>query len=146
MRSIFYDITYSDMKLRIKGNSLRLRLTRSEVSQLTTEGSLFNETDFGDASFRFGVEVRDDVRSVSSVFNQGSIVVTAPTAVVADWATTDAVGIYGEHSVSSGSTMAIALEKDFRCLDPGRDEDESDNFDNPLTGESRHAECDIGSA
>lgn len=74
-----------------------------------------------------------------------TIVVTAPASVVANWAATDAVGIYGEHSVSSGSALTIALEKDFRCLDPGRDEDESGNFDNPLAGESRHAKCDIGS-
>jgi hypothetical protein len=130
------------MKLRIKGNSLRLRLTRSEIAHLADEGRLESETDFGNQTFRFAVVSREENAPLSSSFGSNSIVVNASRAAVAHWAESNDVGLYGEQPTSRDDTLTIAIEKDFRCLDPRRDEDESDNFDNPLAGESRHETCD----
>jgi hypothetical protein len=38
------------MKIRIKGNSLRYRLTKSDVAQLAEEGHLQEEVDFEPAA------------------------------------------------------------------------------------------------
>ena len=36
------------MKLRVKGNSIRLRLTQSEVKRMQTENKVCESIDFGD--------------------------------------------------------------------------------------------------
>ena len=129
------------MKLRLKGNSLRLRLTRSEITQLATERALQDETDFGCGTFRFALCIRENAAALSAVCEPDAIVVSAPAALIAHWTATDEVGLYAEQPTSRGGRLTIAVEKDFRCLDPRRDEDESDHFDHPLAGETRHGNC-----
>jgi hypothetical protein len=72
--------------------------------------------------------------------------VSVPGSLGLNWAVTEEVGVYGEQTLPTGGTLIMAVEKDFRCLDPRRDEDESDNFDNPLEGQTRHAACDAPTA
>lgn len=131
------------MKLRLRGNSLRLRLTQTEVAALRDTGAWRTSTalsaDGGaglvyvvESSQSSGVEVRLDQNPTGV-----SVVVSWPAAEIRTWADTESVGLY--HETSWG--LKIAVEKDFRCLDPSREEDESDNFANPNECDSHHAAC-----
>jgi hypothetical protein len=60
--------------------------------------------------------------------------VTLPRHSALLWAETDQVGIEHFQPVAGASGLRIVVEKDFRCLQPRIDEDESDNFPN-LTDE-----------
>ena len=120
------------MKLRIKGNSLRLRLSRPEVNQVAAEGRLENQTDFGAGVLRFVFAASKEAAALSARFEEGSILVVAPIAQVAAWAANEDVGLYGEQSVSETDVLSIAVEKDFRCLDRSRaEDDEADNYPHP---------------
>ena len=120
------------MKLRIKGNSLRLRLSRPEVNQVAAEGRLENQTDFGAGVLRFVFTASETVSALSARFENGSIVVVAPKAQVAAWASNEDVGLYSEQPVSETDFLSIAVEKDFRCLDRSRaEDDEADNYPHP---------------
>ena len=56
-----------------------------------------------------------------------TVKVTLPKEDVAKWANGAAVGIYFVEPWG----LKVAIEKDFRCLDPRRGADEPDNSDNP---------------
>lgn len=114
------------MKLRIRGNSLRLRLTRTEVVRLAGDGRCVETMEL--AGSRLHYEVRTDLAAAGpeASFVDDRIVVTLPTAAVEAWARTESVSIRGTHG-----PLAILVEKDFACLQPRADEDESDMFTHP---------------
>jgi len=129
------------MKLRLKGNSLRARLTRTEVLRLAANGNLESQTDFGHATFTFSVVLGESHQPLSASIHPYAVVLHALKSLVEQWAASDQVGLYGEQSITGGHNLTIALEKDFRCLDPRLDEDESDHFDHPMTAQSQHGSC-----
>jgi hypothetical protein len=128
------------MKLRLRGNSLRLRLTQTEVISLRDTGGWRTSTALGPdggAGLAYAVEaVAAGPVGVSLGQESGglSVVVQWPAAEVRRWADSASVGMY--HETAWG--LKIAVEKDFRCLDPSRDEDESDNFENPNAEDGHH--------
>lgn len=120
------------MKLRIKGNSIRLRLTRSEVAAIAADGWLENRTDLGNRSFGYAIAASDSVGGLSARFDDASIIVHASKEAVAEWAVGEEVGLYGEQATAGGEPLTIAIEKDFKCLDRSRaDDDEADNYPHP---------------
>lgn len=113
------------MKLRIKGNSIRLRMTQSEVARLAAEGSVREAVEFGDKTFGYEIRSLDRVNTVNADLSGNSIVVSVPAAQVSEWADTDAVSI--EHE----GIPSVLIEKDFACLSERKNEDDSDAFPNP---------------
>lgn len=76
--------------------------------------------------------VRDaDCESPSAAMAGDTISVCLPSEVVDEWTNTDLVSIRGTQPLDDGSDLIILVEKDFTCLTPREDEDESDNFPNP---------------
>jgi uncharacterized protein DUF7009 len=80
------------MKLRIKGNSIRLRLGQSEVRQLATDGAVEETTILGPSRrqhFGYALYASPEELCVSAVLADGRIVVRVPAGVIDRWATTD---------------------------------------------------------
>lgn len=111
------------MKLRVRGNSIRLRLTRTEVERLAA-GDAVEETVELIRPFRYSLEAAD-TDEIAADFDGERIRVVVPRDRVADWAATKRVGI---ESVTGG--VRLLIEKDFACLSP-RGEDESNMFVHP---------------
>jgi hypothetical protein len=119
------------MKLRLRGNSLRLRLTQREVNDLVALGSVEENTAFGpQAMLSYAIAVGDGP-SVSASFEGGAIRVTVPLAEARAWATSDRVGIESEQATTDGEPLRLLIEKDFACLKPRTGEDDRDAFPNP---------------
>ena len=113
------------MKLRLKGGTLRLRLTRPEVDRLGDGGRVEEVTAFGPGErLVYDVESSAEASAVGARFADGRITVRIPAAAARTWAASDAVGISGTQG-----TLTILVEKDFACLDR-RDED-ADAFPHP---------------
>ncbi len=114
------------MKLRFHENSMRLRLSQSEVAQLAATGSVDERIEFvSDQMLCYALESadRDDV---VALFENNSIRVLLPASTVKQWAESDDVGIEGECG-----PLRVIIEKDFQCLH--RDaEQNADAFANPL--------------
>jgi hypothetical protein len=122
------------MKLRISGNSVRLRLTQSEVAEFAETGKVEDRIEFGGESnthLSYAVTSKSGAEKVSAKLEDGRISVIIPTTVADKWSQTEQVGIRGEQSLPSGKTLRILIEKDFACLTPRPEEDESDNFPHP---------------
>ena len=112
------------MKIRIKDNSVRIRLTQSEVNELYQEGTILSRTEFLEQSFVYAVE-RADLPELSVEFIENKITLKIPASLLEQLYATDIVGFEGV----SGK-VKLLLEKDFVCLDNTL-EDQSDNYPNP---------------
>lgn len=121
------------MKLRIRGDNLRLRLKRGEVEQLAAGTSIVEETHFPDAVLICRLDVSEN-SDISATFSNGSLAVSLPKSRVLAWASTDEVSLFAEQKVSGSDSLSVLIEKDFKCLEPGhhRDcEDDEDTFPHP---------------
>ena len=120
------------MKLRIRDNSVRLRLTRGEVDAVQETGVIRSQTGFpGGREFRYCVESSPASVNPAAFFSDNEITIRLPETMVLAWATTDQVSMQGEQVLDDGSKLQILVEKDFACLAPHDGEDESDMFAHP---------------
>ena len=113
------------MKLRLRHNSIRLRLTRSEVDQFQRSGQVQETLDFPQTPLVFSLESSPDAETISASFLGGRLSVAVPLAQGRAWATTEEVGFEG---VFKG--LSILIEKDWPCLHPSATED-ADTFARP---------------
>jgi len=120
------------MKLRIQGNSLRLRLSQSEVSQFSKTGFVEDSIQFAPgASFAYALESLSSLKTPQALYSNGWLRIQVPSADGNDWVRSDRVGISGEQPLESGKRLAILVEKDFQCLHGGEERD-PDAYPNPL--------------
>jgi hypothetical protein len=122
------------MKLRIKGNSIRLRLTQTEVEAFGTRNAVVEEkVNFGNQekpNFCYRL-VKNSTPNLCASFENGKITLFIPTAIADQWVnSSEEVGIEAQDG-----DLNILIEKDFACLNPRRGEDESDNFPHPKMNE-----------
>ncbi len=123
------------MKIRIRDNSIRLRLSRGEVDILMERGSIKSTTGFPDGEyFLYSVESSPASVHPTANFAKGEMCVRLPEKTVAEWATSDSISIAGDQLIDDGKTLSILVEKDFACLAPRDGEDESDMFPHPEQG------------
>lgn len=114
------------MKIRIKGNSLRYRLTRTDVDRFAADDYLEEQTNFGDKILVYAIQSYE-AEELSADFNNDKITLFMPAKLLHDWASTERVGIE-----NNKPPIYLLVEKDFKCLDNVA-EDQSDNYPNPLS-------------
>ena len=119
------------MKLRIRGNSIRLRLLRSEIEHFRTVGRVVDETNFGNGLLTYSLEMSPDVASISAKFENGEIRVVMPEKMAREWAVNEIVGFEVDQDVAENELLTILVEKDFACLDRPDDPDHADAFPHP---------------
>jgi hypothetical protein len=124
------------MKLRIKGDSMRLRVSRSEVSRILAGDCLEDTIHFApEPSANFTYALRQEAAmsrpTVQVAGNKVTILIPADQASA--WGVTDQVGIAEDISLGDLGSLALLIEKDFACLDRS-DEDNQDTFPNPSAG------------
>ena len=121
------------MKLRIRGDSIRLRLKRGEVDQIAAGTSIVEKTHFPNAVLTFRLDVTEN-NDISASFGDGCLIVRLPESKILDWASTDEISLEAEQELSGAGVLSLLIEKDFSCLEPGhhRDgEDDEDTFPHP---------------
>ena len=124
------------MKLRIKGNSLRLRVTPSEVKQLLHDGAIREYVQLtANSKDRLTYSVVSSLSALTTTvaYQLGNIAVSVPQIELERWAGGDDVGVYAEVALGGGQMLSVAIEKDFACLDLSDAENE-DTFPNPQIG------------
>ncbi|CAN5905175.1 hypothetical protein BH24BAC1_BH24BAC1_31440 [soil metagenome] len=119
------------MKLRIKGNTLRLRLTQTELDQLGRGETVREEIPFPQATLTYAVRPDATLSSMAVQYQGHEVLVRLPEYQVREWVDTDLVGLEETLEVGNGKTLYLLLEKDFQCLHKRPNEEESDQFANP---------------
>lgn len=116
------------MKIRIQNNSIRFRLSQTEVRDYGREGACMGKTEFADANTLMYRLAQSS--EFGATFNNKVITISLPEEEVKSWIASDQVSICGELSLENEDILSILVEKDFKCLTE-RNEDESDLFPNP---------------
>lgn len=125
------------MKLRIKGNSIRLRVSRSELSGFSSGAPIAETVYFGaapGAQLTYALLHRADIDKLALEYQPGRFDVVMPSSMARMWAETDQVGIAASVDLGANGTLTILVEKDFACLDR-TDGENADTFPNPLAGQ-----------
>jgi len=121
------------MKLRIKDNSLRFRVSQSELASLADSGCTEKTIYFGSdeaSRLTYSLECRPSSSPATLLYHPGKISVVLSKSGVKAWGESEQVGIYATVDVGPHGTLDILVEKDFACLDLS-DTDNHDTFPNP---------------
>ncbi len=118
------------MKIRIKGNSIRLRLTKSDIELLGTKGIVEEKTNFPGSVLTYQLINDNGISETEAHFGSNTISVLFPAPLSNLLCNTDAVSYENHQSLSNGQKLYILVEKDFKCLDNTL-EDQSDNYEHP---------------
>ena len=119
------------MKLRLKGNAIRLRLSQKDVATLAAEGLIEEQISFSkDITLCYRLEAKEEIFKLGTSYAENTITVFIPKDFTNDWPGNNVVGTSAIHINEDGSEIFILIEKDFKCLDDNM-EDQSDNFANP---------------
>jgi hypothetical protein len=117
------------MKIRIKDNSVRFRLTKSEVQKLCTENYIEAKTEFNTTTLLYAIQVKD-IEWLDADFANEKITLLFPKTFAITWETNEIITHENYITLNNGNQLKLLLEKDFVCLDHTT-EDQSDNYENP---------------
>lgn len=112
------------MKLRINGNSIRLRLTPEEVQAVSLGERIHATCKLLNGLFSYELKPETDWHAEILGTN---ISISLPIAEASGWAENDQVGF--EYRFSNG--LLVLIEKDFQCLHPRDHENEDHLYPNP---------------
>ncbi len=125
------------MKLRIRGNSVRIRVTRNEVAKLAAGERIEQQTEFSATSRLVStLEPSAHAPGVIATFDGTRLALIVPSDQVRQWAASDQVGIQAEQSTGAGQWLRLLIEKDFECLH-SQAEGDTDAFPNPRNSETK---------
>lgn len=115
------------MKLRIAGNSIRLRLNQKEVSQFVNQGFVRATCQIGDQILTYEIAQDDVCDQIKAHMCDHNITVSVPKPIAQFWDIDTRTGF----DAKDNHGLYILIEKDFQCLQTRSHEDESDNYPNP---------------
>ncbi len=119
------------MKIRIRDNSIRIRLSQREVSKLGKGGMIANELEFpGESTLGFQLLVDEHFKAS---YEDDTIKISIPKTTLGDWVKSDDLTISHDLKTSENQSMWILVEKDLQCKTERPREDDSDAFPNPVT-------------
>ena len=119
------------MKLRLKDNTIRIRLSMDEVNTLMEEENISSLTSFPgqqSLSTHLNLGTQD---GVGVTFRDNVLHLALPKEKMKDWHRNDQVGHCWLIDLDQGGHLEITLEKDFKCLTDRPGEDESALYPNP---------------
>ena len=123
------------MKLRVLDNSIRLRLTRREVTAIGDDSVVRGRVRFaGNNTFVYMLESSSTTVKPEAYVSNNVLTVRVPQMDIRRWARSEEISIQSEQLLDDGDHLKILIEKDFHCLSPREGEDESDMFPHPETG------------
>lgn len=100
------------MKLWIRGNSLRLRVSKTELAKLADTGKVEETVRFSsERALRYAIEVRP-TGAVTAAFTGDAIVVALPKPRLDLWLRPAEVSVEGSQPIGGGKILEIVLEKD----------------------------------
>src|SRR5262245_28852119 len=106
------------MKLRIKGNSVRLRLDRRDLAELVDTGRVDDAVRFGpgaNQALSYAVELGPDDCNRSHIrYSSGQLVATVDRDQAVAWQQSELVGFDHQQQVEGG-VVRLIIEKDFAC-------------------------------
>jgi hypothetical protein len=119
------------MKLRLRENSLRLRLLRSEVDRLVRTERVEEVITFAPGlQLRYRLIVTGGAVICATI--EGAVItVELPAPVARQFAASELTTIEHKQAIGPDEALTILIEKDFVCLDRKDDPDQADAYPHP---------------
>lgn len=125
------------MKLRIRDDSLRLRLSRSEVAAIGRGEPVRAAMHVTPATaLTYALAPSAELTAPEVQLEGSSLTVRIPAETGRAWAESDDVSIRARQQAGD-TELRMLIEKDFRCLAPREGEDEGDAFPHPRADQER---------
>lgn len=121
------------MKLRMRHNSVRLRLSQNEVKQISEQWRVEEQIDFGTGSLIYALVASTEATQLQATWDAGTLTIEAPQGEIEQWAKSNQVGLETSQPIGEGKTLRLLVEKDFRCVDE-RPVEDADTFPHPEAG------------
>jgi hypothetical protein len=124
------------MKLRIKGNSLRLRISRSELVRLLAGDKIEDTIHFAvapEAKLTYTLHLGTQPAPVTVQYEAQTLRVILCQDHALTFGQESEVGVYQTIEIGPSGPLDVIIEKDFACLDRS-DEENQDTFANPHAG------------
>lgn len=101
------------MKLRIRGQQLRIRTDPEEMRTLAAAGSIEDRIQLGpNRALVYRLSVASGAEGLAVVFDDNVIEVRLPAEAARRWCATDLVGLSGTQQ-NGAVELAVSVEKDF---------------------------------
>jgi len=113
------------MKIRIQGDSVRFRLSQTEVTELVNQGETWSKCQFPTGELIYGLVTSED-KAMTCFFDNGKMTAKIPILLLHSWDSDDRVGFEAQ-----ADGLFILVEKDWQCLKPRANEDETNLYVNP---------------
>jgi len=121
------------MKIRIRENSLRIRITQSELKELLAGNKVVSSIQFpNETQLTYGLSPVNN-ESTSIQYRENIISIQIGTLDMETMAEEQSVGVQSIHNTGEQS-LDLLIEKDFTCLHP-RGVEDKDTFPNPKQNE-----------
>lgn len=121
------------MKIRIKGDSIRLRLTKTDVQNLKKYGIVEESTIIGAQEiFKYSLVLNQDIPSIAAEFRANKITVFLSQKETQILTETNEITVEGFQNNGKEKGLFLLVEKDLQCLDT-TSEDQSDMYENTKT-------------
>lgn len=125
------------MKLRIRGDSIRLRLTKTDLATLVKRGTIAESMRMApNAVFEYRLTADGELKDARVALSAGTLEVRLPRDQIGRWADSNEVGIETRQANGSDGGLLVLVEKDFPCLTARPHEDDSDAFSRPNTDDT----------
>jgi hypothetical protein len=110
------------MKLWIRGNSLRMRVSKTELAKIAETGKAEDTVRFSsDQGLRYSIEVRP-TGAITATFAEAAILVTLPKPRLDLWLRPGEISVEGSQPIGGGKVLQIVLEKDDAAGRGGRED------------------------
>jgi hypothetical protein len=122
------------MKLRLRENSIRLRLLQTEARQLRETGKVSETIIFGsnaEEKLIYSLRVSEDKNEISARIKGSKIEIFLPLDMAISWIDSDETGLYADQKTGGSTNLKIIVEKDFVCVERPLDTDNKDAFPHP---------------
>ena len=93
------------MKIRIKGNSLRYRLTKSEVAAFSEKGYLEEKTLFPTQTLVYALQAKADIDTLAADFSENVITLFFPESEQVKWYESNQVGYQNTFILPNGERI-----------------------------------------
>lgn len=120
------------MKIRMKGSSIRLRLSKTDLKSLEQNLMVEERTDFGDSILIYQLVPSAAHQELDASLSNHCIRIFIPEHFSRIWNSNEIVSIEARKKLNEKEELYLLVEKDFQCLDK-TSEDQSDYFINPNT-------------
>lgn len=122
------------MKLRLRENSIRLRLLQTEIRRLRETGNVSETIIFGvnpNETLTYVLRVSGEAATISAQMVNNKIDIFLPLLLAESWADSEEVGLYAKQDIGDLGKLEIIVEKDFVCVERPADADNKDAFPHP---------------